>query len=475
MIANIAPLKGNTAADCFIGFVSDQNIAALSENCSDENIAWITSQVAKECYSFQLREGNQMLFIEVLKAEKNENKQLENLRKKAATISKQINAAKLTSAAIKTFSGNEKEAWAITEGLVLANYQFLKYKSEKKSNTLVNIEVANLDQTAIKRLAAVCEATYIARDLVNEPQSYLNASQYSKDIEKLANEGVFNVTVLRKKQIESLKMGGLLAVNKGSIQEPTFNIIEYKPANAINDKPIVFVGKGVMYDTGGLSLKPTGHSMDFMKSDMGGAAAATGAIYAAAKAELPLHIITLVPATDNRPGGDAYAPGDVITMMSGATVEVLNTDAEGRLVLADALEYAKRYQPEVVMDLATLTGAAVRGFGAIAICSMGTDDNALNDLSKAGFESHERTVIQPFWDDYATWLDSSVADMTNLGPAEAGHITAGKFLEKYTDYPWVHLDIAGPAFLHKEDAYRLKGGTGVGVRLLFQYLMNRIA
>ncbi len=475
MIANIAPLKGNTAADCFIGFVSDKNLAALSANCSDENIAWITSQVAKECFSFQLKEGNQLLFIEVLKEEKNENKKLENLRKKAATVCTQINAAKLTSADIKAFSGDEKEAWAITEGLVLANYQFLKYKSKKKANTLKDIYAADLTEVAIKRLSAVSEATYIARDLVNEPQSYLNASQYSADIEKLAETGVFNVTVLRKKQIESLKMGGVLAVNKGSIQEPTFNVIEYKPANAINEKPIVFVGKGVMYDTGGLSLKPTGHSMDFMKSDMGGAAAATGAIYAAAKAELPLHVITLVPATDNRPGGDAYAPGDVITMMSGATVEVMNTDAEGRLVLADALEYAKRYEPEVVMDLATLTGAAVRGFGAIAICSMGTDEDSLASLSKAGFECHERTVIQPFWDDYAEWLDSSVADMTNLGPSEAGQITAGKFLEKYTDYPWVHLDIAGPAFLHKTDAYRLKGGTGVGVRLLFQYLMNRIA
>ncbi len=475
MIANIAPLIGNTEADCFIGFVSNQNIDSLSQDCSAENVEWVTNQVKKECFSFQLKEGNKLFFIEVIKEEKNENKNLENLRKKAAGICKQINASKLESAIIKAYSGNSKEAWAITEGLILGNYQFLKYLSEKKANTLGKIFVADLNEQEIKRLDAVLEATYIARDLVNEPQSYLNASQYSTEIENMAKSGLFNVTVLRKKQIESLKMGGLLAVNKGSIQEPTFNIIEYKPANAINDKPIIFVGKGVMYDTGGLSLKPTGHSMDFMKSDMGGAAAATGAIYAAAKAALPLHVITLVPATDNRPGGDAYAPGDVITMMSGATVEVLNTDAEGRLVLADALEYAKRYNPEVVMDLATLTGAAVRAFGPIAIASMGTDEKTLSAVNVAGFDCHERTVIQPFWDEYGEWLESTVADMTNLGPAEAGHITAGKFLEKFTDYPWIHLDIAGPAFLHKENAYRLKGGTGVGVRLLFQYLMNRIA
>jgi leucyl aminopeptidase len=474
MIANIVPLKGNSAADCFIGFVAKQNMEKLAPFCSEENLNWTKNQLSKDCHSVQFNEAGRQFYIELLKEEKDLNKSLEGLRTKAAGICKQINAAKLASAELKVFSGDSQETWAAIEGLLLSNYQFLKYKSEKKPNSLNEISSSDINEKEAKQLSALVEATYIARDLVNEPHSFLNASQYSAEIEKMAQDGKFNVTVLRKGQIESLKMGGLLAVNKGSIQEPTFNIIEYKPANAINEKPIIFVGKGVMYDTGGLSLKPTGNSMDFMKSDMGGAAATTGAIYAAAKADLPLHIITLVPATDNRPGGDAYAPGDVITMMSGTTVEVLNTDAEGRMVLADALHYAKRFDPEIVMDLATLTGAAVRAFGTIAISSMGTDEAALAELQKCGMQCHERTVVQPFWDDYGTWLDSSIADMTNLGPSEAGDITAGKFLEKFTDYPWVHMDIAGPAFLHKEQGYRLKGGTGVGVRLLFQYLLNRI-
>lgn len=402
------------------------------------------------------------------------NKQLEIFRVLASVLADDFEKEDVKNLGIYTSFKKKKFERAIIEGLVLSLYRFNKYKTKKSKVALKTITSEILSENDIVELSALLKGVKEARDLVNEPQSYLNASQMSKEIERLGEETGFKVEVFRKSKIEALKMGGLLAVNKGSIQEPTFNILTYKSDKATNKKPIVLVGKGIVYDTGGLSLKPTGKSMDFMKSDMGGAASVIGLITAVAKAKLPIHIVGLIPATDNRPSLDAYAPGDVITMMNKMTVEVLNTDAEGRMVLADALHYAKRYNPEVVIDLATLTGAAVAAFGTNAICGMGNNDKALNQLSKSGFKTYERVVLQPFWEDYGDQLKSSIADITNLGTPGAGHITAGKFLEHFVDYPRVHLDIAGPAFLHAKKDYKTVGGTGVGVRLLFDYVKSMI-
>jgi leucyl aminopeptidase len=257
----------------------------------------------------------------------------------------------------------------------------------------------------------------------------------------------------------------------GSSEPPTFSILEWNPARARNKKPIVLIGKGVVYDTGGLSLKPTSNSMDFMKSDMAGAATVTGAMMAISRAKLPLHVIALIPATDNRPGYNAFAPGDVITMYNGSSVEVMNTDAEGRLLLADALHYAKQYQPELVLDFATLTGSAAVACGPEAICFMGTADKSIKDkIQHCGFEVHERLIEFPLWKEYGEYLKSSIADLKNLGGSSSGMITAGKFLEHFTDYPWLHFDIAGPAFLKSANHYRGREATGVGVRLLFDFL-----
>ena len=269
----------------------------------------------------------------------------------------------------------------------------------------------------------------------------------------------------------------MLSVNKGSVLPATFNILTYRPKNAKNKKPYVLVGKGVMYDTGGLSLKPTPNSMDMMKSDMAGAAVVIGSMYALAKAKSDKYIIGLIPAVENRPGGDAYVPGDVIKMMSGKTVEVLNTDAEGRLILADTLHYAKRYKHELVVDVATLTGSAARAVGKYGVVAMEktTYHTSLNlrRLCEIGSLIGERVVPQPFWDDYKDELVSSVADITNLGGVEAGHITAGKFLEYFINYPWIHLDIAGSAFLKKPYLYyKVPGATGVTVRLLSHYFYH---
>jgi leucyl aminopeptidase len=266
-------------------------------------------------------------------------------------------------------------------------------------------------------------------------------------------------------------MGGLLAVNKGSIDPPQFIIVSWEPEKPVNRQPLVLVGKGIVFDTGGLTLKPTPASMDEMKSDMAGAASVISTLYAVARLGLPVRIIGLIPATDNRPDGNAYAPGDIIRMHDGSTVEVLNCDAEGRLILADALSYAKKYEPELVIDLATLTGSAQVTLGSQASAIMGTaGQDIIQLLIDAGFEVHERLVQFPLWDEYAKMLDSEIADMKNVGGKYAGAITAGKFLEHFTEYPWIHLDIAGTAFLTSREGYRGIGGTGTGVRLLLKFI-----
>ncbi|MEK6510225.1 leucyl aminopeptidase [Myroides odoratimimus] len=400
-----------------------------------------------------------------------ENENLEKMRLAGNSVRKQLDKK----ADNLTIVGNGASTLALVEGFMLSNYQFLKYfkEAEEMKFALSNVEVKG-DFTAkqISDLNNTVKAVYWARTMVNEPVSFLNATQLATEIEALGKEANFSVKVLGRKEIEDLKMGGLLAVNKGSIDQPTFTIMEYKPANPINKKPIILVGKGVVYDTGGLSLKPTAGSMDSMKSDMGGAACMAGTIYAAALNDVNVHVIGLVPATDNRPGGNAYAPGDVITMFDGTTIEVLNTDAEGRMILADAIAYATKYDPEVIIDAATLTGAALVVAGDMASCIMGNDEQTIDAIIASGYNVHERLAKLPFWDDYKDLLKSNVADMKNIGGRFAGTITAGKFLEHFAKAPYVHMDIAGPAWMDAPRDYKGNGGTGSGVRTLVDFLTN---
>ncbi len=360
------------------------------------------------------------------------------------------------------------------EGLLLGHYQFLKYKSDPKPHMLETCYWDGGDSNKVEQLSLLSEAVCYARDLVNEPLSFLTAEQLSAEMEKSAKASGLQIKVLNKEAIKKEKMGGLLAVNKGAPNPPTFTVLEWNPDNAKNSQPLVFVGKGVVYDTGGLSLKPTANSMDLMKSDMGGAAAVAGLMQAVAKARLPLHIIGLVPATENRPGLDAYAPGDIIEMHDGTKVEVLNTDAEGRMILADALSYAKRYKPERVINLATLTGAAAYAIGSYGIVAMGDfDEEEKMLLDDCGKTTYERLAFFPFWEEYGDLIQSDIADIKNLGGPVGGAITAGKFLKHFTDYPFMHFDIAGPAYLIKAEAYKPAGGTGSGIRILFEYLNRK--
>lgn len=405
-------------------------------------------------------------------------KTLENARKAGYSLVKFFNAQKVAKAVVSSVSSDANLTLAFAEGAALTSYQFLKYKTkEKAANSFVELLLAdkNVSKASLAELQIVIESNLLARTLVNEPLSYLTAVQLSKEIQKTGKDAGFKVEVLDKKKITALKMGGLLSVNRGSICPPTFNILEYKPAKAKNKKPIVLVGKGVVYDTGGLSLKPTPNSMDMMKCDMGGAAAVIGTFNAIAKLKLPIHVVGLIPATDNRPGEDAYVPGDVVEMMNGINVEVLNTDAEGRMILGDALAFASRYKPELVLDFATLTGAAKAAIGRYGTIVMGTASDAVKQkLIASGNNVYERLVEFPFWEEYGSLIKSDVADIKNVGGASAGMITAGKFLEHFVDYPWLHFDIAGTAYDITEDNYRGKYATGVCVRLLVDYLKKEV-
>lgn len=368
----------------------------------------------------------------------------------------------------------KKETMGFVEGMLLASYTFDAYKTDPKKCihpfdklSLVHQEIEIKD---IEELLIIARAVEKCKDLVNEPYCGLNAEGLASAFVNMSHEAGINVEVWHKDKIESEKMGGLLAVNKGSVDPPTFTIMTYKPNGAINERPLVFVGKGLVYDTGGLNLKP-GDYMNDMKEDMAGAAMMASAIYAVASLGLPVYIVGLFPSTDNRPCGNAYASGDIINMYDGTNVEVVNTDAEGRLILADALAFAKSYSPFLVVDSATLTGAASRAIGPYGIAAVQQKaDKYMSLLKQCGNNTYERIAEFPFWEEYDELIKSEIADIKNCGPGEAGMITAGRFLAHFTDYPYLHLDIAGVAMFSAKKEYINKGASGYGVRLMVDFV-----
>lgn len=464
------------AADPLI-LLTDEKSGIPTGLLSKEETAFVQSELKADRNNIIINQYRRVIAVHRLDKKKSGAALLEVCRKAGDSLLAVFNRHKKESVVLVDVSGHGPAALAIAEGMALGNYQFLKYRTKgKEGNSLreIRIQSTEVKKKEVEQLNILVDAVYKTRTLVNEPHSYLNATVFANELAKMGRQAGVRVEVLRKSRIKALKMGGLLAVNLGSVQPPTFTVMEYKPRNAKNKKPYVLVGKGVVYDTGGLSLKPTANSMDYMKCDMAGGAAVAGAICAVAKAKLPVHIVALIPATDNRPGGDAYTPGDVVQMMSGHTVEVLNTDAEGRMLLADALHYAKRFKPQLVLDFATLTGAAAAAIGPYGTVCMGTaDESTKAALRDAGEQVYERLTEFPFWDEYDELIKSDIADMKNIGGPLAGAITAGKFLARYTDYPWMHFDIAGPSWMQSPSSYRGKGGSGVGVRMLFEYFRSR--
>lgn len=370
----------------------------------------------------------------------------------------------------------EETATALVEGAVLGSYQFTRYKTTNADSKLEQIVIIGTERTssirdAVERAAIICQGVYHARDLANMPANDLYPESLADYAKQLGKEAGFRVQVFDKRKIAQLKMGGLLAVNQGSVRPPVFIVMEWRGGKA-NEPPIVLVGKGVTFDTGGISIKPADR-MGEMKMDMHGAATVIGTLYAVSKLKLPINVVGLVPATENMPSGSAYRPGDIITFMNGKTAEIDNTDAEGRLILADALTYAERYSPRAVIDIATLTGACVIALGHVTTGLMGTDRELLERIKRASDATNEYVCELPLHEEYMEQIKSDVADVKNTGGRPAGAITAALFLKHFIgNYPWAHLDIAGTGMAPKEGPYTPKGGTGVGVRLFVEMLRS---
>jgi leucyl aminopeptidase len=369
-------------------------------------------------------------------------------------------------------------ARAFLEGVQLGSYQYNRYKTLdrdkfKSLDEVVILAGSDADhellEGALGEATAVAEAVVFSRDLVSAPPNDLTPSALAAAAQGIAETHGLTCKILTEVECAELKMGSFLGVAQGSMKDepPRFIVLEYMPLGA-DVKPLVIVGKGITFDSGGISIKPS-EGMEKMKYDMAGSAAALGAIKAIAALEVPLNVVMLVPATENMPSGDAIHPGDVLTAMNGITIEVVNTDAEGRLILADALAYAERYEPMGVVDLATLTGACVVALGNHAIGLMGNDDAWIEKVRQAGERAAERTWKLPLWDEYQEQIKSDIADIKNSGGRAGGTITAAAFLSKFTKkYPWAHLDIAGTAWDDKGKPYVPKGATGIGVRLLVE-------
>jgi leucyl aminopeptidase len=366
---------------------------------------------------------------------------------------------------------------AIAEGLAQGAWQFIDMKRppDDKKAVLERVDLLALDDhdaiAAGHRIGAALGAGQtLARGIQVLPGNVCTPTYVGHAAEELAARHGFEVTVLDKAAIAREKMGALLAVAQGSVEEPRFIVLEYKGAEGA---PIVLVGKGVTFDTGGISIKPA-QNMEDMKYDMSGAAAVLGTFEVLGRLKPAAHVIGIIPSTENMPSGTAVKPGDVITSHLGKTIEVINTDAEGRLILCDALSWAKRYRPACVIDIATLTGAIVVALGNTVAGVMGSDDALVDELRQAGDRSGERVWPLPLWDEYRELMKSDIADVKNAGGRPAGSISAGWFLREFVDgFAWAHLDIAGTAYTDREDATRVKGPTGIGVRLFSEFVLNR--
>ncbi len=386
--------------------------------------------------------------------------------------------------AFKNYFNDEEYFYqTFSEGIYFGNYSFDKYKSDRKSaKSLEVFFYADNDKklkSSILTASNLMNAVYFTRNLQNEPSNELTPEVLAKRISNEVKKFGIKVTVLNDKEIENKKMGGLSAVGKGSVNKPRFIILEYKPVikSAKNKKSkvktVALVGKGMTFDSGGISLKPA-KSMGEMKNDMAGASVVAGTLIAAAKNRLPIHIYGLIPAAENMPSGNAFKPGDIIRTASCKTIEIDDTDAEGRLILADALEYASKLKPNQIIDLATLTGACVVALGEFVAGLFTKNDDLAEKIYNSGLKTFDRVWRLPLWDDYHRLNESSIADVKNLGGRWGGAISAAKFLENFVDkkIPWAHLDIAGPSIHNDSRHYTKKYMTGFGVRLLFDYLKN---
>jgi leucyl aminopeptidase len=370
----------------------------------------------------------------------------------------------------------DETALAISDALAQSDYKYDSYITVKKDPKKIAIEATLVAPKAdVKRLTArataVAEAVRTVRDLGNAPSNVMTPTRLAERAAEVCKEVGVKCTIYGRREIEKMKMGGLLAVNRGSVEDPRFVVMEYVPKKKAS-KHVALVGKGITFDSGGISIKPA-ERMEEMKFDMCGAAAVIGVIEAAAKMELPVKVTGIFASTDNLPSGSAYKPGEIITMMSGKTVEIVNTDAEGRMILADALHYASGLKPDHILDYATLTGACVVALGADAAGLFSNNDELARKLIESGERVGERLWRLPVWDDYKDLIRSEWADMKNSGGRWGGAISAAVFLKEFVDCPsWAHLDIAGTAYSESENSREARGANGAGVRVTIEFLQS---
>ncbi len=377
----------------------------------------------------------------------------------------------------KYFSSEEYYYQSFVEGVYLGNYSFGGYKSDRKSPKVLNVnfyaENTKKLNSSISRAKIILAGLNFAKDLQNEPSDNLTPVKFGKRISDELKKAGARVKVFNEIDIRQKNMGGLLAVGKGSANPPRFIIIEYSGISKSKSakRKVVLVGKGITFDSGGISIKPAANMWE-MKADMSGGAVVAGTILAVSKAKLNINLVGIIPAAENMVSGNSMRPGDIVVTSSGKSIEVDNTDAEGRMVLADGLFYASKLKPDLIIDLATLTGACVVALGEFVAGLFTKDDKLAKELYRVGIDTHERVWRLPMWDDYNILNKSEVADVKNLGGRWGGAITAAKFLENFVEkkIPWAHIDIAGPAIANNYNNYTKKYMTGFGVRLLFEYL-----
>ena len=414
---------------------------------------------------------------------------LEQLRQAAGTVAGHLHGKRLSDLACtlpqlevpRTSPAARIEA--VTEGLLLAGYRFDRYRTDserpkgvgpRKTWLLLDRNANRLEAAAaLERAQIVARAVNLARDLVNEPGNIKSPAYLAEQARVAAAAAGFGCSVLGRDELQREGCGALLGVAQGSIREPCLIILDYQGA-AEDEAPVALIGKGVVFDAGGISLKPA-EKMDEMKMDMAGGAAVIATFLAAALLKLPVNLVGVVPAVENLPSGSAIRPGDILTSLSGQTIEVINTDAEGRLIMADALTYVRRYKPRLAVDVATLTGACTIALGQHASAVLGNDPALVQALRMAGERSGERLWELPLWAEYEQQIKSEVADVKNTGGRPAGTITAAAFLQRFAaGLKWAHLDIAGTAWIDQARPCHPKGASGVGVRLLTTFLREQV-
>ncbi|HFD12232.1 MAG TPA: leucyl aminopeptidase [Crenotrichaceae bacterium] len=479
--------------DCLIiGYFCDTGLAPSAKVMDDKKHGWISEFIEGEGFqgkpgdSLQLTpaEGDgykRIIIVGLGKSVELNAKAFRKAVRKAAVMLASTKAKNVFCTLTEVYVLNQDNQWKarqIAQHLTASTYSFNQLKSADKSEQklqqvfLLSVNQADNQaiETGVAQGDAIAQGMHFAKDLANFPGNYCTPTYLAQQATELAGQcQAMKVDVIDEEEMQKLGMGSLLSVSRGSREPAKLIVLEYK-GGSDDDQPVVLVGKGITFDSGGISIKPSA-AMDEMKYDMCGAASVLGTLKTIAELKLPINVVGIIPSSENLPDGYASKPGDVVTSMSGTTIEVLNTDAEGRLVLCDALTYAKRFNPAVVIDIATLTGACVIALGKHISGLLGNDDALCQSLSEAGDAAGDPVWRLPMTEDYDQQLKSNFADVANIGGREAGTITAGCFLGRFTkDYTWAHLDIAGTAW----NSGKAKGATGRPVPLLTQFLLNRI-